>query len=455
MFREQPTGAAQMKVFSLFGWRPCRLRKKQLFVVAVSAVAATMTPTSACYPQTADVGVAIRCVDNDDNPIEGAEIHLFQYNGEKGEDRQYVHFGPFTSDSQGRASCDQTLFSNDKGNYDRWIYARVRGRTVGLARCSKWTNRSAINPDGRVVMQPSCSVIGQVTVPDGFDPSTLTVHVQVMHVYTGSGMFDYESLPRHARFPGLDQALPEIFDRQPDKDGRVHLEDIPQQGRLYLVTDGPGLAQAQWKNEDRTFDKPIELTVAKEGVLTGNVRSPEGKPAVGMRMTARLSSGGKIRLSHLTSFHTVTDEGGTFAIGGLPETEFVLSVEDPEQRWVFRPREDLVVSPDENANLTLNLENGVVVTGHVFDPEGHPVEGAAFSALADSKVGPGLCHDVTDADGRYDLRLPAGTARLYFNSLPDGFAYPRPQIVKRLDVQPGQAAIENLNFTLQRKSDDG
>ena len=63
--------------------------------------------------------------------------------------------------------------------------------------------------------------------------------------------------------------------------------------------------------------------------------------------------------------------------------------------------------------------------------------------------------DVTDADGRYDLRLPAGTARLYFNSLPDGFAYPRPQIVKRLDVQPGQAAIENLNFTLQRKSDDG
>jgi len=53
--------------------------------------------------------------------------------------------------------------------------------------------------------------------------------------------------------------------------------------------------------------------------------------------------------------------------------------------------------------------------------------------------------------GRYQLRLPAGRARLYFNSLPDGFVYPDPQIVKRLEVKPGQANIENLNFTVQRQ----
>ena len=47
-------------------------------------------------------------------------------------------------------------------------------------------------------------------------------------------------------------------------------------------------------------------------------------------------------------------------------------------------------------------------------------------------------------------RLPAGNARLYFNSLPDGFVYPNPQIVKRLEISSRQADIENLDFTVPR-----
>lgn len=79
------------------------------------------------------------------------------------------------------------------------------------------------------------------------------------------------------------------------------------------------------------------------------------------------------------------------------------------------------------------------------------MEGASFSALADTRIEPGLCHDVTDADGPYQFHLPAGRARLYFNSLPDGFVYPNPQIAKRLEVKPRQANIENLNLTLRKQ----
>jgi hypothetical protein len=69
-----------------------------------------------------------------------------------------------------------------------------------------------------------------------------------------------------------------------------------------------------------------------------------------------------------------------------------------------------------------------------------------------SDEGAGLDHDMTDHNGRYDLRIPAGGAKLYFNALPDGFKYPRPQIIKRLDIQPDQTTIENLDFTLERQT---
>jgi hypothetical protein len=101
------------------------------------------------------------------------------------------------------------------------------------------------------------------------------------------------------------------------------------------------------------------------------------------------------------------------------------------------------------------METGTRVSGRVLDREGKPVEGASFSAIADSRDGPGLAHDFTAADGRYQFRLPAGVARLYFDSLPEGVAYPDPQMVKRLDIKPGQADIQDLDFILARRTDQG
>ena len=95
------------------------------------------------------------------------------------------------------------------------------------------------------------------------------------------------------------------------------------------------------------------------------------------------------------------------------------------------------------------------VSGRVLDPEGKPVQAAAISAVADDKGGPGLDGGMTDAEGRYQFRLPSGKAFLYFNSLPDGFAYSRPQVVKRLDINSAQPEIKNLDFTLQRKNRPG
>jgi hypothetical protein len=425
-------------------------------ILAVSLTAIALAPKDELPSQASSPTerapvheVSMVCVDDQGEAVVGAEIHLFQYSG--GNDRRYLHFGPFTSDERGRAVCPEVVVSNELGDFDRFLYARVPGRRVGIARSAKWKTKPPYNPDAEVKLRPSQSIEGRVTIPEGFDPTEVTIRVQTLHVLTGDGDSDYESFPRSDRFRGLDTALPEVFETTPDADGRIRFDDVPKRGRLYLVTKAAGLGEAQWRNEGTSFEDPITLTIGRESLLTGVVLSPDRRPADGMSITARLSVGGRRRNAYLSTFRAITDEEGNFAIGGLPQTEFVVSVEDPKKRWTFRPRENLLVLPENPRELTLRLEVGVQVTGRVLDTEGAPVEGAALSAIADSKNGPGLCHDITDATGRYQLHLPAGRARLYFNSLPDGFVYPDPQVVRELDIKDGQAKLENMDFTLQRQ----
>jgi hypothetical protein len=394
--------------------------------------------------------VNVLCLDADGKPVAGAEVHLFQQAG--GDGGAYLQFGPVTSDAQGKAICAEAIYTNELGNFDRWIYSRIPGRLVGVGRCAKWTNQRVINPEGRVAMHASRSIEGQVNVPAGFDPTKVTVRVQTLHISTGAGDFDYESFPRYEPFRGLDTALPKIFESSPDSEGRIRFSDVPVRGNLYLVTAGDGLGEAQWSNDKKTFDQLIQLTIEEESLLSGRVVTPDRKPAVGMKVTARLSPFGRRQNSHLTSFRAVTDVNGKYVIHGLPQTEFVLSVEDPKKLWTFRPLENLLVEPHKDPVLIMNMQTGVLVSGRVFDADGKPVLAASCSAIADSRDGPGLSHDFTDGSGRYQFRLPSGGAKLYFDALPEGFAYPQPQIVKHLDIQPGQADVQNLDFTIQRQS---
>ncbi len=406
------------------------------------------SPSQSPLPAVPTVNVL--CLNADGKPVAGAEVHLFQQAG--GDGGAYLHFGPVTSDAQGKAICAEAIYTNELGNFDRWIYARIPGRLVGVGRCAKWTNRRVINPEGRVAMHASRSIEGQVNVPAGFDPTKVTVRVQTLQIFTAAGDFDFESFPRYEPFRGLDTALSKIFESSPDFEGRIRFGDVPVRGNLYLVTAGDGLGEAQWSNDKKAFDQLIQLTIEEESLLSGRVVTPDRKPAVGMKVTARLSPFGRRQNSHLTSFRAVTDVNGKYVIHGLPQTEFVLSVEDPKKLWTFRPLENLLVEPHKDPVLIMNMQTGVLVSGRVFDADGKPVLAASFSAIADSRDGPGLSHDFTDGNGRYQFRLPSGGAKLYFNALPEGFAYPQPQIVKQLDIQPGQADVQNLDFTIQRQS---
>lgn len=418
----------------------------------LNAVAPPAVTSPRLESRSPEEEVVVTCVDAEGNAVEGAEVHLFQYSA-KAEGGRYVHSGPRLSGKDGKATCAAAT-NYDGEKHDRWIYARVPGRLVGVARSVKWANREAFNTANRVVLVPSQEIEGRVTVPANYDPKKVTVRVRNFLILTGPDVMDYEGFPREDHFPGLDRSLPEIFEAHPDADGRLHFGDVPVRGRLYLVSSAPGLAEAQWSNyRDREgrFAEPIRMDLEVEGVMSGRVLSPDGKPAVGVEVIARLSSSGRRRNAYLSSFRARTDEAGKFAIHGLPETELVLSLVHPEKSWTFRPLEDLLVRPHQDPALMLRMESGVLVSGLVRDPDGRPVEGAAVSAVA-KRGGPGLSNDVTKADGRYELRLPAGSAHLYFNAIPAEFAYPEPQIFKHLKIGPASADIGDLDVTLQRRT---
>jgi hypothetical protein len=198
------------------------------------------------------------------------------------------------------------------------------------------------------------------------------------------------------------------------------------------------------------LDELIRIRVENERRLMGRVVSPTGEPVVRAKVNARISD--YALPIYVSIFRAVTDNEGRFQLSGLPAVPFNVWVSDPDDRWVHRPQESIEGTMADGPELRLTMEAAVEISGKVVDSEGNPVEGAAISALADTREGSGLDDDVTDRLGRYRLRVSAGGAKLYFNALPDGFKYPDPQIIRNLAIAPDQPAITDLDFTLEREA---
>ena len=438
---------------SLSSWLKCprvpRWNGTPRNLISLIAVVALINAFQISAASSPGKPVKLLCVDAKGAPVAGAEVYLFQHNEHLDAREKFLQSGPFTSDAEGKVVGPDELVMTKEGNFDRWIYARVPSKLVGVARSAQWTGRKPFNTQNKVTLYPSRSVSGEVTVPDGFDPTKVLVKARTFWVATGPNIFDHESFPREDNFPGLDTALPEIFDRRPDATGHIQFDDIPVSGRLGVMTVAEGLAEAQWSNYEKSFDDPIELKLVRESRLTGRVLLPDGKPAAGMHVSAWLL--GTTRIPYLTRFKATTDENGAFTIRALPSLDISFRIVDPRQEWVFRPLDKLRVPPEETVQMEPKMERGVLIKGRLIDPSGKAVAGAGISAYTGTQPNLGLGDDGTDKDGRFQFRLPSGKAVIIFNSLPDGLEYPDPRIAKELELTPGQPDVD-LEFTVKRKA---
>src|SRR5262245_59102591 len=74
-----------------------------LSLTLIAGLTSTSAPPMTPLPSARQEPVSMLCVDADGKPVANTELHLYQCVAEPAV--RYDHFGPFTSDAQGKAVC--------------------------------------------------------------------------------------------------------------------------------------------------------------------------------------------------------------------------------------------------------------------------------------------------------------------------------------------------------------
>lgn len=120
------------------------------------------------------------------------------------------------------------------------------------------------------------------------------------------------------------------------------------------------------------------------------------------------------------------DAEGLFAFDGLEfgTVNVFVQGEGEAESWTYRSVKDLKLEPGRTSAATIELIEGVEVTGLVKAEKGdRPVAGAEVAVYGPfrPKTGAATTTHPTDAEGRYRFRLPAGETDLSIFSLPEGY----------------------------------
>lgn len=179
----------------------------------------------------------------------------------------------------------------------------------------------------------------------------------------------------------------------------------------YTVTATPpeatGLAPARISPWPMPTPDTLDFMLVPAARLSGSVRDGGGAPVAGVR----LAFDGEADGARVPSAENRTATDGSYRARVAPGTYRVLYEAPRDSRLASRRVAGVDLAAD--AVLDVTLEQGVLVSGRVFDASGAPLVGADWD-VADEATGtsvptPG---DNTDADGRYVLVLPVGRYRL-------------------------------------------
>lgn len=392
--------------------------------------------------------VIVKCVDVDGKPVAAAEVFVLQHRQGLTGAASYETSGPHTTDADGVATTCIAL-DYDGGCFDRWLYARVPGKSVGGLRWLRLDRSGPAHPAEPIVkLSPSREVSGRVHVPEGVDVRQVVVRTLSLSGRDDTNPFAMP-LPRQSAIDGLRTALPELFDARVDGDGNFTLRDLPQRPLLYLAAEGPGLGQAQWFNAilpKQQIPARIEISMAREAVVEATVLGPERAAVAGAEVSLRLDRNPQ-RFGVLETFTARSDARGCVRIGGLPAAEFGVSVAHDE--LVMRPRELRLGAAEHAGMLMLELEPAIELRGVVRDAKTRAgIQNVTLSAITDQERNWSLGYARSNAKGEFTLRLPRGEAGVYVSYAPAGYLQPSLRTQAPLRVELPRDAKTRLEFEL-------
>ena len=145
-------------------------------------------------------------------------------------------------------------------------------------------------------------------------------------------------------------------------------------------------------------DQTLEIRLDSGVILSGRVLDPNGNPVDGAHLNAFSPQTG-------TGNGANTDEDGRYRIAlnpGVYEVNVSLPQDSP---FVAKRIESLELTG--NRTLDIRLQQGLILSGRVIDPDGNPVQNAHVNAW-DPQLNSGNGSS-TDQDGRYRIPLLRGS----------------------------------------------
>ncbi len=279
-----------------------------------------------------------------------------------------------------------------------------------------------------------------------------------------------------------------------DEDGECALtcadfEGADEDMRLLVARkDGLAVGWTMLNQSKLADDKPVKISLKKQGIVKGRLVDIDGQPAAGEKLQVEMimnPNAERGSMDTVAGFRmetdaaaddlprawiqpVTTDEDGRFKLTGVPEGFGVyvkligskkfapqgisLNTGQPEQRGprdgTYRP---LIKNVDPGEEAVLTLSPAKLITGKVaYEDTNEPVEGAKISIWA-SQQEMGSMTTVTgktDADGNYRLRPEPGIRFGVSAYPPAGVAYMGRQAEKL--VWENSDATRNVDIKLPR-----
>jgi beta-lactamase regulating signal transducer with metallopeptidase domain len=418
-------------------------RRRVAWAVAIGAILIAGISTMEVVRATGDRNVKsshvdekqsihIVCVDMDGKTVPHAQVIGEQFDVPKAGRLQPIYFGPVFADEKGNATLTTPIKQREAKHRYRHFYARVNGKLVGAA--SFWDE---MPKDGvvKIIMVPSFTAAGKVTVPKGFDPRKVGVEVLDISVEpTGDralGNFGYD------RIEGPDVVPPWLdwFHATPDKEGRFEIPNLPVWGNSHLSATGTGLGETQHtffkaQNDPTAPRRSFSLSMEREAIVSGRVIGPKDAAMPGVIVYCQ-AAGAAIHPGVIHPYWTRTDNAGNYAIHGLP-AEQSFTVWTAQRNGLVAPAASTKeIGPGESARVDFSLKSGCLVNGTVRNGKtGAPLAGAeirAASSAPNEREEP-IGNAVAASDGTYQVRVPQGNVTIYASGFDQGMTNRPPSL---------------------------
>ncbi len=402
---------------------------------AVEVVPEPVAPAPAPAPPQASIGATVR--DADGRPIEGATVLLRRRQGERSNEHQTL--AETRTDAAGAARFDRRAEAGD------WLLAYKEGYCFVM----HFPEPPAVLATAEIQLPSARAVAGTVVDSEGKP----IVGAEVWIKMTGRRAGNQRTVSA-IRFGIAGTALAGTERVRTDAAGHFRSGMLPDDPEVQLEVAAPGMGtivvDAQAVPSPPGGPVPIltGITLAREARLRGRVVSRvTGLPVGGRAVVVETVDGaGWSNRSSIDLASATTDADGRFEFGQLvgAEAGVNLSLPPGDRPWTFRPATHIPIRPGQTSEATVELIEGVVVTGTMVRADGRPVAGVEVNARFGGTFRSRFIADTskTDADGVYRFRLPPGPATFGLDAFNGPYTWARvADATRQVEIPEGVATF--------------